>query len=57
MSLEAKTIKAPSPAELERLLQQEVGKGWRPIDNPGRLLHDGKSRDGEEWVQHLQRRV
>ena len=57
MSLAVKTVKATSPEGLAILVQENVAKGWRPIDDPGRLLHDGKPRNGEEWVVHMQRRT
>jgi hypothetical protein len=55
MSLAVKTLVAPSLEQLAVLLQAKVGEGRCPIDNPARLYHDGKPRNGEELVQHLQR--
>lgn len=57
MSLQVKTVTAVSLTGLELLVWGLVVDGWHPIDNPGQLLHDGKPRNGEQWVQHLQRRA
>jgi hypothetical protein len=57
MSLAVKTVAAPDLEQLAVLVQAEVAKGWKVIDTPGRVYHDGKPRDGVEWAQHLQRRI
>lgn len=57
MRLEAKTIVARDQDALERILQRFVAKGWQRIDNPSPILHDGKARNGDQLVLHLQRRT
>ena len=56
MTVQVRTLTAPSQRELERLVQLAIAQGWQPIGNRVSLLVGGNSEKGRAaWQQAMRR--
>jgi len=56
MTVQVRTLTAPSQRELERLVQLAIAQGWQPIGNAASLLVGGNSEKGRgAWQQAMRR--
>ena len=56
MTVQVRTLTAPSQRELERLVQLAIAQGWQPIGNAASLLVGGNSEKGHAaWQQAMRR--
>jgi len=56
MTVQVRTLTAPSQRDLERLVQLAIAQGWQPIGNAASLLVGGNSEKGRAaWQQAMRR--